>query len=533
MHRFKDRLKQFKSDSSGNALMLVAMGMPVLMGGAGYAVDTAQWYLIKRELQYAADQAAISGAWAQGNGAEGNVYQTRAYQEFDSNLSRAAALSPSRTATEENWDTGTNNSVRVNASASVNLPFSNIILKRPVEIAVTAKAYYDPGTSWQPCLLATDPTTSKGLWFKGNITIDAGCGAGALSTAADAIVTGGNASNLYLNYILSKGGIDDPHGKFAGQTTIPYMDNLFDPWKGLTPPNNSASRGSNPCSSSPAEYVAEVNAIPKDVTIQYGGSRKNNMQILSITENSSGTAFTDRLTNDTTPYTVGEKFESAVNTYSVGDLTDNGKKGDPRFVRTDQGTRYHYTVTKASQTGGAGKGNALPGTYNDFSINCDLQLAPGVYVIDGGSLTMNGQNSLSGSNVMFVLKNGASIRINGGAKVDLSPMSESDLVALGVKAEDAKRMDGMLIFQDPDDTSRSSSKINGGSGLNMVGKVYMPNTDLEWTGNADVKGGCLYVSAATITVSGNTDLSSFCDTDNDFTHSVTAAFTDERVRLVQ
>ena len=62
--RIRKAVGNLKSSTSGNTTLLVALGMPALIGGAGMAVDTAQWYLWKRELQFAADQAALAGAWA-------------------------------------------------------------------------------------------------------------------------------------------------------------------------------------------------------------------------------------------------------------------------------------------------------------------------------------------------------------------------------------------------------------------------------------------------------------------------------------
>ncbi len=56
--------KRILSDVSGNAVLLTALGMPVLIGAAGYAMDMAQMYAWQRELQHSVDQAALAGAWA-------------------------------------------------------------------------------------------------------------------------------------------------------------------------------------------------------------------------------------------------------------------------------------------------------------------------------------------------------------------------------------------------------------------------------------------------------------------------------------
>lgn len=80
---FRQRLCQC---TSGNAAIILGLSLPALMGGAGLSVDAAQWYLWQRELQFAADQAALAGAWARGNGDTGTAYVTRAEQEFSDNL---------------------------------------------------------------------------------------------------------------------------------------------------------------------------------------------------------------------------------------------------------------------------------------------------------------------------------------------------------------------------------------------------------------------------------------------------------------
>ena len=46
-------------------------------------------------------------------------------------------------------------------------------------------------------------------------------------------------------------------------------------------------------------------------------------------------------------------------------------------------------------------------------------MAPGVYVIDGGALSINSTATVNGSGVTFYLTNGATVSMNGGASVHL------------------------------------------------------------------------------------------------------------------
>src|SRR5687767_14699484 len=64
LHRLRQFILPIARDRRGNVLLTAALALPVMVGGAGLAVDTAQWYLWKRELQLAADTGALSGAYA-------------------------------------------------------------------------------------------------------------------------------------------------------------------------------------------------------------------------------------------------------------------------------------------------------------------------------------------------------------------------------------------------------------------------------------------------------------------------------------
>src|SRR5215210_5846702 len=57
-------MKKLWRDRRGNALIIAAGALPLVIGSAGLASDTIQWTLWKRQLQRAADSAAIAGSLA-------------------------------------------------------------------------------------------------------------------------------------------------------------------------------------------------------------------------------------------------------------------------------------------------------------------------------------------------------------------------------------------------------------------------------------------------------------------------------------
>ena len=57
-------LNKLRRDKSGNVLAITAASMPLIVGGAAMAIDTVQLSVWKRQLQRAADSAAIAGAHA-------------------------------------------------------------------------------------------------------------------------------------------------------------------------------------------------------------------------------------------------------------------------------------------------------------------------------------------------------------------------------------------------------------------------------------------------------------------------------------
>src|SRR3546814_11406154 len=84
-----------------------------------------------------------------------------------------------------------------------------------------------------------------------------------------------------------------------------------------------------------------------------------------------------------------------------------------------------------------------------MNIKANRKFAPGIYTIDGGSLKVAAQYTLSGSGVIFVLKNGATIDINGGSNISFTaPTSDQITASPGTYNNISSEFGGVLIFED-------------------------------------------------------------------------------------
>ncbi len=501
--RIAKLLSSLRGDKSGNAMMLVAMGAPVLFGTTGLAVDTAQWYMWERELQYASDQAALAGAWARGNGDTGNEYYTRARQEFTANVSIVSNYTTLDDAALEDYAGGTDNSVVVTASTTGTLPFANFILGRSTTVRVRAQATYETTEEWTACLLALDPSASRSMYFRGGPTVTAGCGVGAISDADDAVTVGGNAGTYDIGWAISGGGVSDPHGGLGDAEIVENLEDLFDPFADLTPPDNPVSRSLN-CGGSAGTWTADRTTSETITYSYYRGKNANQAEPYNaFADAKPSTTTSESSTGDT--YT--SEPTSSTSTTSTGKYQVSGSGPDKIYEEKTTVT----TVTYSSVVIESGNNGSMPpGTYSDFNISCDTTLSGGIYVIDGGELNVNAQYSLTGSGVMFVLKNGAGIQINGGAEINLTPMDASQLIAHGVSAEDAERLAGMLIFEHPDSPGATGNIINGNASTNLNGVVYLPNSGMTLSGNMAAESSCLMIASATLEIAGTADLRTMC-----------------------
>lgn len=235
------------------------------------------------------------------------------------------------------------------------------------------------------------------------------------------------------------------------------MRNLEDPFEDLTPPDNPISRSLS-CPSSSVTYTADETVTITTEYHYFTGSNRNrltaypgypNPQVGSNTVNGP-----TNITFNSSP------SDNSVPTNIYEEVSGKGINKVWEQLHTVTAKTYDNIVNTTS-----GSTDMQPGTYSDFTLSCNTTLAGGVYVIDGGELNVNAQNSLTGSGVMFVLKNGAGIKINGNA----------------------------------------STVMNG--------VVYLPNSNLTLLGTSRGVSECLQIASKTLDIGGTADMSTLCPAD--------------------
>jgi len=171
---------------------------------------------------------------------------------------------------------------------------------------------------------------------------------------------------------------------------------------------------------------------------------------------------------------------------------------DPQFSGCDFGE-----PTPVKVSGGVVSLN--PGVYcNGISITsgASVTFQPGVYILNGGGLSVNGNSTIQGSGVTFYnTARGkyvyAAVNLTGGT--------------LGfLYAPTSGPTEGILFFQDRTITPKSSQSTNviaGSSNLNFNGTFYFPTTNLTFSGGGQVAANYTIMVAKTVVVGGNTTLS--------------------------
>ena len=148
--------------------------------------------------------------------------------------------------------------------------------------------------------------------------------------------------------------------------------------------------------------------------------------------------------------------------------------------------------------------------YRGMNIKGTVTFAPGVYVIDGGSVTFGSQAVVNGTGVSFVLTSAtaasnagsvATLDMNGGAKVNLSATSSGTY-------------GGVLFYQDRRAAAGTTNSVNGNALSNFQGGFYFASQDLSFSGDSGMTTDCVQLVSRRVTFIGNTRIVNVCPVDS-------------------
>jgi len=396
----RDRTLRVLRDNGGAAAVVMALTMPVTIGGLGLGAEAGYWYFNQRKVQNAADIAAYAGAVALRSGRSASDIDAAALDgASDTGFLQGRGVITTNSPPLTGAFAGDPQAVEVVLREDLPRMFTAIYSEDDVPVSGRSVAQITAGS--QTCVLALDPSTSGAVTFIGNSgTLLVGCSVHSNSLADDSLIVTGSAA-VETPCVSAGGGVNADNGLLMTVCSSPYEN---------------------------ADVVPDPYAdIPDPDAILAEGCQSN--------------------------------FNSKPNS----------------------------TI------------NLTPGRYcGSFDVKGTVNLAPGTYVLDGADLAVNSTANLIGDGVTLYLTNGAEVKMNGTAEVQLEAPTSGDY-------------SGVLMFVDRNEPYNTHT-VNGNNSSKVNGAIYAASGNVQFLGGSTVAGGCTQVVARTITFSGNAQVGVDCTT---------------------
>jgi Flp pilus assembly protein TadG len=393
---------------SGQIAVLTALSIVFFLALSGLAIDLGELWNTRRQMQTAADAAAIAAVndlavqnstdvtTDAKNATAKNGFTDGGATSFSASLVNVTVQTPPTSGAFKS-NTG---AVTVTIAQGQPTQFLQFVGFKTIPVSVSATGLTQSAGS---CIYSLDPSGSGALTIAGNASLTSACGVYVDSSSSSAAIASGNAA------------ISAPMLGVVGGTTI----------------NGGAS-------------VPVTTSIP---------------------------AFGDPLAYLGVP--------SVGSCASYSGKTDNGNK-------TENPGLFCGGLTIAS--------------------SANVTLNPGLYVLNGGGLTIKG--AVTGNGVTFYLTGTAGgagkytgVTIASGSSATLKAPNTCNGGAAGGS------MNGVLMFQDRSivGTSPNQSTINGSATSSFDGALYFPTTTLNYSGTS-ASSGYTYLVAYDLKVSGSSSI---------------------------
>lgn len=436
-------VRRLLKDRRGNTLAIAAACLPLVVGCAGLASDTIQWTLWKRQLQRAADSAAIAGVYdRENNNGATTTTSTAVTRDLTVNQHTWMGLKTGYPQVAYPSDTVyKTNQVTVTLAIQQSLAFSSFFMSTPPLITATATAAsIAAGT---PCALALN-STGTAIDNSGNATINAPtCILYSDSTSSNSASAGGSSS-VTAQSVAAVGGIQQSNN-WNVQSYIPYSPTLPDPFANVTP------------APSDMHCAVSKNVSNKGVTTWQPLSLSDGMDITTMTDQQGNQA------NCFSSLSVGSNKSLTIPASYTGPIYINGGNVNLQGAISCAACTIVLTNTDPSSTAPIGtfSSNAqatnnivapTTGTYAGIAVYQDRRAAGNVDTINGGS-----GNVIQGA-VYFPSD---TLRINGtGTSVSLCAMwVAKNLTFIG---------NSSIAISSPTDASCSGDGLAPGNAVKMV-----------------------------------------------------------------
>ena len=378
-------LKAFKklwNSERGNALIIFGASLPLLVGAAGMATDTIEWTLWKRQLQRAADSAAIAGVYTRLKTDTQDAVEAAVNSDLTLNNHVGIALQSSYPQIARPADDGDKKKqVRVTLQISQALPFSSMFLSSAPNIRATATAASVPGGA-QYCVIGLDPSVSAvGVEISGSAYIDLGdCSLIANSknptkaASNGASANGGQGSTVKAASLAAAGGVQYS-SSWAVSDYDPNSPEADDPFANVTKPKSTDctktitdmdKNSAYPMDRTSLDAAGSVVCITGEVNIKGALKLASNVTYIvnggDLVMNNTGssltcTSCTIAMTNFANPASTGN-IKLTGGTISLTAPTTGNYKGialyqDPRATDSGQKSQNHINGNNGQSITGA------------------------------------------------------------------------------------------------------------------------------------------------------------------------------------
>jgi len=148
--------------------------------------------------------------------------------------------------------------------------------------------------------------------------------------------------------------------------------------------------------------------------------------------------------------------------------------------------------------GGSGVRTIQPGRYcNGMTLNGSIVMEPGVYIVDGGTMRINGSASVVGHGVTLVMTNNAEVQMNGNADITLSAPTSGPYA-------------GLVLWGDRTNAPGTQVRLNGTASSALIGALYFPSQTVDMLGDFSGSQGCTRIVSWRMNLSGNANFESDC-----------------------